>query len=157
MSNLTNSAGAITLGGVCFTADGVYEGPLTSPTTAAPRKRIEHLRLRYGFQVRNPLLLALFGLVLVGVGVIPLVHAAVWLIRGGIFLGLEMLLLVPLVLGLMALYQAFRRGYVLEVETTVGLRSFEFSKGVNPSEVETFLAQAESAFGYSIERPHPQP
>jgi hypothetical protein len=148
-----NAVGALTLGGVCFTAKGVFEGSVSRPTTAAPWARVEHLRLRYGFRARHPLLLGLFGLVLVGLGIVPILRALAWAAEGGTYILNEVFMVVWLLLGVGALYQALRRGFVLEVKTTTGCQSFEFTKGVSAQELGAFLDHVEQTFGYAIERP----
>jgi hypothetical protein len=152
MSDQPDDPGALTFGGISFTAEGVCEGPVTRPTVAVRRQQIEHIRLRYGFLAHHPLLLGLFGLVLVGLGIAPIIHAVILLNGFGVFVDKEALLVLWLFLGVPALYQASRRGYVLDVYTTGGIRKLELDRGVEPSELERFLQKAEKVFGFSIER-----
>jgi hypothetical protein len=153
MQDVPPSAGALTLGGVSFTAEAVFEGAATRPQVAVPRAEIEHLRLRHGFLARHPFLLGILGLVLVGLGIAPPINALIWFIRERVLVGHEILCVLWLVLGVPALYEAFRRGYLLEVQTAEGLRRLEFHRGVRPAELEGFLRQAEEVFGYAVERP----
>jgi hypothetical protein len=142
----------IALGGIVFTAERVFEGTPSRPTVGVARSRIDKIRLRYGSVASHPIVLALLGLIMVGLGLVPLGHAALWVLRGGVYYAAEAFMLVWLPLGVGALFSVFRRGYVLDVQTSAGLRIFAFRRGTNRQEVEQFVRDAEHMFGYPIER-----
>jgi hypothetical protein len=107
--------------------------------------------MRYGSPASHPIILGLLGLIMVALGLAPLGHAALWFFRGGVYYAPEAFMLVWLPLGLGALFPVFRRGYVLDVQTSAGLRIFAFRRGTNRQEVEQFVRDAERMFGYPIE------
>jgi hypothetical protein len=153
MQEIPSGAKALTLGGVSFTAKAVFEGPATRPRSVVPRAEIEHLRVRHGFLARHPFFLGILGLALVGLGIVLPLNAVILFIRERVIEGHQLLCFVWLVLGVPALYGAFRRGYTLDVQTADGLRRLEFHGGVRPPELEEFLRQAEEVFGYVVEKP----
>jgi hypothetical protein len=101
---------------------------------------------------RRPILLFVLGLVLVGLGIVPPALAVIEFFSEGVVVAKEVLCVLWLILGVPALYQAFRRGYVLEVQTPSGLHRLEFKGGVQPQELEEFLDRVEREFGYTVER-----
>src|SRR5262245_19763036 len=153
MQDVPPGARALSLGGVSFTAEAVYEGTATRPRFTVPRTEIEHLRLRHGFVARHPFFLGLLELALVGSGIVPPLDAVIRFIREGVIAGHELVSIMWLVLAVPALYGAFRQGYTLDVQTACGLRTLEFHRGVSSPELETFLRQAEGIFGYDVEKP----
>jgi hypothetical protein len=131
---------------------GVFENNGRGRNAVVASGNIKGLRLVYGFRARHPLLLALLGVALTGIGLASSVYLLAWLARGGM-LWRKPLYGVPwLLFGPPAVYEACQRGYVLEVETASGLQRLEFSRTANHWELETFLDTVERAFGYSVER-----
>jgi hypothetical protein len=152
MSGNDQHSGVLTFGGVCFTAECIFEVGARSASAKVSRVELERISLRYGFQARHPLLLALFGFILLALGLPPLLHVALGLIGGGGFFDVELLAPVWLILGITALWGAFRRGYLLEVETPVGKRRLEFKRGLESSELEAFISLVEQSLGYVVDR-----
>jgi hypothetical protein len=142
----------MTFAGVGFSAEGLFEEIGSRPRSTIPRGAIECIRLRYGVRARHPFMLALFGVMLIAVGATPIPHLMSWLRHGGTAFDLEVLVLVLVVFGASAIYEAVQRGYRLDVETAFGRQRLEFHKGAPLAEIETFIGQVERYFGYSVER-----
>lgn len=143
--------GVLSLGSICISSEGVFAETANRPSGVVRKSQIECIGVRCGSRVRHPFFLGLFGIALIGLGVLPLVHIALCLARGNEFMPKEALLLIWLFVGAAAFWQALQRGCALEVKTATGLRTFEFAKGIDSSEATSFLEQAEKKFGYVIE------
>jgi hypothetical protein len=142
----------ISCAGIGFSAEGLFEAGPACPRAAVPRDSIERIRLRYGFRARHPFALGIFGIVLMGVGAAPIPHLVGWLLHGGRASHLEFLALVLIIVGAGAVYEALRRGYLLEIETTSGPQRLEFDRSAGAGDIEGFICRVEQAFGYSVER-----
>jgi hypothetical protein len=153
MFDSAENSDSVTLGGITFTAEGVFEGEVPRPNYLVPKASIERICLRYGFLARHPILLTLFGIVLIVLGLASLAHVGIWLFGGGGLFFWEAAAAAWLILGAGALWGASRRGYLLDIKAQSGWKRLEFGKGVKPPELMAFVAQAEKCFGYSVEMP----
>ncbi len=117
-----------------------------------PRNAIQSLRVYRGFRARHPLLLAAFGIAVLGAGLIPALHLVRWLTRGGEFWNLEALALGLIPVGGWALFQAPQRGYLLVVDATDGRHRFEFEPTVEAAALEVFCSEVEQELGLPVER-----
>lgn len=136
--------------GVRFTKKSVAQLDGTRVSVSIARDSIRQMSLRYGFQSERPLLQVLFGSILCLVGLWPVIHITNWLIFGGVFLALETLLIFFLIFGIWGIYTGVRRGYYLLVEMDRDTRKLAFSSPVAREDIEAFLAEARTAFGYDI-------
>jgi hypothetical protein len=152
MSSPIDELGILALDCVFFTQEAIFEGNAKRRRLIAGRDDVERIRLRYGSVARHPVVLFLFGVALVGLGIVPIPGFVDWWFHGGVLLLTHVLAVGWLVLGAAALYQASRRGYMLDVQTPTGWKRIEFSKRVLASELETFANRVEGSFGYTIER-----
>jgi hypothetical protein len=143
---------AIRYGGICFLPDCVAELDGEKPVYVVPREHIQAIRLRYGFRARHPLLLAAFGLALMVLGAwfTPVLY--VWFTRGGTLHTSAVWLSLLLFGGAWVVYQACRRCFLLLIDCTNGKHRLEFQGGVDAVQLEAFLSEAESRFGFVIVR-----
>ena len=70
-------------GGIRFTSDTVAEWNGRHATLKLQRSKIERMVLRHGFQAKRPIIQTLFGLFLIGIGLVPLPAIIDWLVHGG--------------------------------------------------------------------------
>lgn len=112
-----------------------------------PAAEIRSMKVVLGSEVQHPLMLLLFGIGLVGLGLLPVLH---WLM-GGILVGKEVLLLIWPFLGSYAIFEAVKKKPLLLVETTTGRKKITFRGSVERQELEAFIEKAKTEFGYIID------
>jgi hypothetical protein len=134
--------------GIIFSQEKVAEDRGTS----VERHRIRHMRLRYGFRARHPLLLAVFGVLVSAIGVAAVGHLLFWLLLGGTLFDVEVPATLLTLLGSWMLYQAIQRGWILDVSTDTGLQRLEFHKSAKKEELQDFLEMVNRELGYSVEQ-----
>jgi hypothetical protein len=140
------------VGGVCVSASSLSECDRGRSRIAVARPVTGEVRLCHGFLAAHPLLLATFGAVLLGVGLVGAWGVAAWLLRGGTLQDVVLLLIWAGPIGGWFLYDASRRGYYLAVRTRHGWQKLVFAKGTSREAIEGLLRSAEAEFGYAIER-----
>ena len=138
--------------GICFTPDRVLELDGQRTVAAVPRADIWTVRLCYGVRAKHPLLLAVLGFTVLGVGLYQVPLVAEWFLHGGVLHEVQVGLLVNIFLGGWILWQACSRGYLLVIDTRGGRQTLEFASVAMRPELERFLVAVESCFAYTIER-----
>ena len=115
------------------------------------RADVRRVQLRRGSPVQHPGVMILFGIILLTVGLYEVGRVVSWLLHGGVLLDLEVLLLVSVLLGAFALYEAVLRVPILLVRTARGSRRLLFRRPVNDEELQEFARALETEFGYAVE------
>lgn len=138
--------------GVRFGPDGVTEVDDEQVMVKVARGDLRRITLRHGFHSAHPVVQAVAGAVLTGIGLLPTWHLARWIGGGGTFYGVEAVLVGFVFLGPWLMLDATKRGPYLEVVTPGGTKKLVFERKADPGVIEQALAAAEQRFGYRIER-----
>jgi len=117
-----------------------------------PCSSITQIVAAYGSQSPHPILLAILGIALLLIGLLPIPFFLNWFGSGGTIHTSEVWIIPISVIGLSLLPGAFRRGYYLHVRSTVGSKRLAFNRAAGPAGLEPFLATVEAALGIRIER-----
>jgi hypothetical protein len=133
---------------------GIVAGPEQIAETRArirvPRSEVESIRFAHASPVQHPVIMFLFGIVLVAVGLFEARRLFDWLFHGAAILDVEFFLFSLLLMGVYSLFEAVRRVPVLLVKTTRGTRRMVFRCVVDPVNVGQFLRCLETDFGYPV-------
>ena len=116
-----------------------------------PLADIQRITLRHGVFAPHPLLLTLFGLALAAMGSVPFVHFILVARDGGHFTAYEIPLVSLLVIGLVVVFTAFRRGFFLLVETDRGHSRLRFPAKTSGDEIKAFVADLSRQFNLRTE------
>ena len=122
-----------------------------------PRQEIRRAEVLYGSGSANPMFQALAAVFFVALGAVfgllPIYHLLVKFNGGGgsnsdfrIPVSASMLVLV----GAWLLSEVIRRRHYILVNTQLGRKKLWFSRGIAANEIEKFIQDANSRFGYSI-------
>jgi hypothetical protein len=115
------------------------------------RADVRRVELRRGSPVQHPLVMFVFGIILLSAGLFEVGRVVTWLLHRTVLLGEEVLLLVFLILGGYALYEAVQRVPLLLVRTTRGSRRLLFRRPVSREQLEGFARALETEFGHSVD------
>ena len=144
---------AIDFAGIRFGPDDVVEMDGQQVLLRVAKPEIQRIALRQGFYSAHPIVQAVVGIVLTGIGVLPAMHLVVWLASGGTFHAIEAFIVAFVFLGPWLVYDAAKRGPHLDVRTAAGHKRLILDKTVDPETLERFLTTVEGRFGYQVERP----
>jgi hypothetical protein len=113
------------------------------PLVSIPRAQVIQIHLTQGLLTERPLITIAAGIAVTAIGVfgIKLLIAA-FFASGPSFPKTGGLASLCLVLGPLLLYSAIRRGPILRVETTRGVRTLQFGKTLDPEELPEFVDRA---------------
>jgi hypothetical protein len=153
VEHTANNPDAIEFAGVRFEQDRVVELDDAQVMLNVPKSEIRRMTLRQGFYSAHPVLQVAAGVVLAAIGLLPTIHLSNWLLRGGTFHHVEAFLVSFVFLGPWLVYDATKRGPLLDVETSTGRRKLALDHKVAAAELQDFLAVVEARFGYRVERP----
>lgn len=115
------------------------------------REQVRSLRFRRASAARHPLVLALLGFALIGLGLIPFRLFLVGF-NGGLH-PKELLLGVWLIVGIAAVADALRRRWMLVVETAEGVTGIPFGPAADVSGLRAFARDLEEDLGYPVVPP----
>lgn len=139
----------IQLGNVRIGVDGAFEMDETRPLVSVPRADIVRIEGLHTVGGERPLVTLVIGLALLGVAVMP-VMALVNVFRHGGTYYAEWIAAVACVIPAVWLIRlSVHRQWVLVVTTRRDRRKLLFLKPVSQVEVDAFIAQARSRFGYA--------
>ena len=124
--------------GIALTEQKVVEFSGNRPGVTIPLKEIHRVEIQYGFSSERPLIGALFGLFLSGIGLVGCYRAIMTVINEGVFF-FPFLAMIPfVVIGIWVLYKCFAQGYFLRVDTSRGSRKLNFDHRIKPGEASEF-------------------
>jgi hypothetical protein len=140
-------------GGIRFSRDLLAEVDRGHPVIRIPREDVLRIALRWGFQAARPVVQAVLGIGLLLAGVYILLKIILELmahggeVEGKLLIGLVIVGL----LGGWLFFEAFKRGFYLEVLTGKRAEKLRFDRRLSLSEIEVFLASVQSRLGWTIE------
>lgn len=138
----------IQLGNVRVGKAGAVEMDGHRPLLSVPRADIMQLEAVYTVAGERPAVTLIVGMALLIVSVVPILALVDVLQRGGTY-DVEWIGAVACLIPAVWLIQlSVRRRWILLVRTTHDRRKLVFPKQVTQTEVESFIAQAKSRFGY---------
>jgi len=142
-------------GGIRFSADLLAELDRGHPIIRIPREDVRRIALLWGFQAPRPVVQAVLGIGLLLAGIYILVKIILELMaHGGNVLGKLLIGLVIVgLLGGWLFFEAFKRGYYLEVRTEKRVEKLRFDRRLSRDEIEEFIASVRSQMGWMIEIP----
>jgi hypothetical protein len=115
------------------------------------RSRVSRVVLDRGLQAARPMVQMLIGIALIGFLAWPLYRLWFLFRYGGIAFGREGALGALSILGGWLVYDAFRKGWFLKLETRFGAHKLPFAKGALPDGLEDFVQRVHSELGIAIE------
>ena len=142
----------IECGGVAFDEQRLQEIDEGQVMVSVERSDIQRIRLRSGLISPHPILQMILAGPFLAIGLIPIVHFIHWAVRGGAFYRATVFAAPVLVIGVMLLLGAFRRGRFLEVETNRGRKRFAFRRRTDPTAISHFASGIETAYNIAVER-----
>jgi hypothetical protein len=145
MENDTAASNTVEKGGVRFSNQEIAEvdasNPGGRPVLRIPRDRIREIHLRWGIQAARPLVQLILGGGLLAAGCyLQIGMLWEWFRHGGTIYG-------EVVVGFVIL--SLVGGY-LAVQTSSTQEKVRFNRRVQRQEIEPFLSEARSRFGYEI-------
>lgn len=142
-------------GGIRFSTDLLAEVDRGHPVIRIPREDVRRIALRWGFQAPRPIVQAILGIGLLLAGVYILVKIILELMaHGGEVSGRLLIALVIVgLLGGWLFFEAFKRGYYLEVRTEKRAEKLRFNRRLSREEIEEFIASVRSQMGWIIDTP----
>lgn len=154
MANVQGSE-SLEKGGIRFSEKLLAELDRGRPVVRITRGDVRHIALRWGFQAPRPFVQTVLGAGLLLGGVFILVKIILELrAHGGEISG--RLLIGLVIVGLFGgwlLFEAFKRGYYLEVRTEKRAEKLRFSRQLSREEIEEFIASVRSQMGWIIDTP----
>jgi hypothetical protein len=140
------------LGNIRIAKDILSEVDRGRPIVRVPREDVQRVALRWGFLAPRPAVQALLGIGLLLAGGYFVSNAIQAQTRGGkvgifLFAGLVAFTF----LGIWLLFEAFRRGYYLEVQTRKVVEKLRFDRKYSRAEIDTLLESARSRHGWLID------
>ncbi len=138
--------------GVRISPLGITSIKNNRPLRFVPKIYVQKVMVTRGFLSEYPLLMALVGVVLVGLSIQPLVELILRLLNPG-QPAMSPLGLFFLPAGVWFLVSSLRRGEYLEVSLETGRQKFPFYQPPDPAGLQAFFQDAER-LGYVIEMPY---
>jgi hypothetical protein len=142
-------------GGIRFSTDLIAELDRGRSVIRIPREDVRRIALCWGFQAPRPFVQAVLGIGLLLAGIYILVRIIMELMaHGGQVVGRLLIGLVIVgLLGGWLLFEAFKRGYYLEVRTEKRTEKLRFNRRLSRAEIEEFVASVRSQMGWIIDTP----
>jgi hypothetical protein len=114
--------------GIRCTDTGLFEMEGSKVMVSVQKSEIQRITLRHGIQAPNPTLQIIFGLAVASVGYFPIRELILWLQHGGTIFSTYHFLIIVSAIGIWTVFEAVKRGYFLEVQTTAGTKRLAFAK-----------------------------
>jgi hypothetical protein len=138
--------------GIRCTAEALLEFEGGRLMVTIPRNEIQRIGIRYGIQAPHPMLQVILGLGLASVAYFPLRELIDWLRHGGtLFTVVDLLLFLPIV-GAWTAWEALKRGYFFEVQSSAGIKRLAFAKKPQPAALDEMIAFIEQNYGIAVLR-----
>jgi hypothetical protein len=142
---------AIEYGGIRISAEAIAELDGTRALMVVKRADLLRVRLDYGWHSNHPFLQIGFGGILVAIGLAPIPVIIHWLLFGGRLSTAWVWMLTMVLFGGWVVFDGLKRGFFLTLEGNNFRKKLCFDRRVGLAEIEKYLQEAETRFGYSFE------
>jgi hypothetical protein len=132
--------------GISLSNEAIKEGQVLQ----IRRKDIQSTHLSFGASEERPLAMIVFGILFIGIGLLPVKHIISWFLEGGTLVDLELAMLASIIPGVGLIAYGVRRRFFLLVNTGTDKRKLVFDSTTQKSDVEQFIQQARSQFQFEI-------
>ena len=146
-----DNAQVVESAGIRFTPDEILEVDEGQVILRVAKGDVRRITLRNGWHSAHPFLQIAFGIILTAVGALPTYHFAHWLLRGGHFVvWVEGFLMSFILIGPWLVFDAFKRGPYLDVDTVAGRKRLVFDRSAEFTTLQRFVATA-GPLGYAVD------
>ena len=137
--------------GIRFSNDGVSEMDGLRHAVHVRRPTIVRISICHGFQSERFWLATLLSVAILMAGIVGLVMIGQWMFRGGNLPQAIAFAPIGIVVGGWMMWSALQRGYYLKIDQNSDRQKLRFNRAATRQELEAFLHQAETRFGYQID------